>query len=129
MTDLNAPDEPIALRVYASFADRYSALAPTKPHNGLYERPATTALLGEVRSLSVLDAACGPGIYSEALARQGAAVHGFDVTPEMVDLARRRCERLPATFRVGNLTDPLEWLEDASFDKVVAPWRSTMSRI
>ena len=38
-------EEPIARRVYGSFASRYAALAPTKPHNALYERPASLALL------------------------------------------------------------------------------------
>ncbi|MFC4174123.1 class I SAM-dependent DNA methyltransferase [Microvirga sp. GCM10011540] len=119
MTDQPPFGEPIARRAYSAFADRYAALAPTKPHNGLYERPATMALLGEVRDLHVLDAGCGPGIYSEALAREGATVHGFDITPEMIDLARRRCDGLAATFRTGDLARPLAWLQDGAFDKVV----------
>jgi len=74
-------NEPIGLRAYAKFAERYAAAAPTKAHNALYERPATTALLGDVNGLRVLDAGCGPGICSEHLARNGATVHAFDITP------------------------------------------------
>jgi len=108
-----------ARRAYSSFAERYSALAPTKPHNGLYERPATMELLGDVAGLRVLDAACGPGINSEIMARQGATIHGFDITPEMIELARQRCSGLSGDFRVANLTEPLAWLDDASFDKIL----------
>jgi 2-polyprenyl-6-hydroxyphenyl methylase/3-demethylubiquinone-9 3-methyltransferase len=112
-------DSAKARDAYASFADRYAALAPTKAHNGLYERPATLAMLGEVGGLDVLDAGCGPGICSEILARRGATVVGIDVTPEMVDLARRRCAGLPATFTVDDLTQPLRGIGDGSFDRVL----------
>jgi ubiquinone/menaquinone biosynthesis C-methylase UbiE len=111
--------EPIARQAYSSFADRYAAIAPTKPHNRLYERPATMALLGEVAGQHILDAGCGPGICSELMARQGAVVHGFDVTPRMIDLARQRCSGLSAEFELGDLSQPLSWLEDCSFDKVL----------
>src|SRR5262249_8255280 len=80
-TDANGP---LARRAYAGSAARYAGLAPTKPHNALYERPAVWSLLGDVRGLRVLDAGCGPGINAETLARAGATVHAFDVTPEMV---------------------------------------------
>lgn len=119
MTDRKISTEPMARQAYSSFADRYSALAPTKPHNGMYERPATMALLGEVQGLRLLDAACGPGIASAMLARQGATVHGFDVVPEMIDLARQRCDGLAATFKLGDLSQPLDWLADGTFDKTV----------
>lgn len=119
MAEEQADKEPIALRAYSSFADRYSALAPTKAHNGLYERPATLGLLGEVDGLRVLDAGCGPGICSEILARRGASVRGFDVTPAMIDLARGRCRGLDAEFRLGDLEKPLDWLADGSSDKIL----------
>jgi len=113
-------DEPIGRRAYAGFADRYAALAPTKPHNTLYERPATLGLMGDVDGLDVLDAGCGPGIASAALARRGARVHGFDVTPEMVRLAREACAGLPVEIVQGDLTQPLLWLAESTFDKVLS---------
>ncbi|KVP25386.1 hypothetical protein WJ86_13600 [Burkholderia multivorans] len=70
MTDpIDAPGR----RAYAEFAQRYADIAPTKPHNALYERPATLALLGDVAGQTVLDAGCGPGICSELLARRADA--------------------------------------------------------
>lgn len=107
-------------RAYSSFAERYAEVAVTKPHNALYERPATRALLGDVAGLDVLDAGCGPGINSQWLADQGARVHGFDVTPEMIELARMRCAGLPATFAVQDLGAPFAGLADASFDRIVS---------
>lgn len=105
---------------YASFAERYAEIAVTKPHNALYERPATRQLLGGVAGLHILDAGCGPGINSAWLAEQGATVHGIDVTPEMIALARRRCEGLAATFDVQDLAQPFAALEAARFDAVVS---------
>lgn len=113
-------DDPIARDAYASFARRYAQIAITKPHNALYERPATRALLGDVAGLHVLDAGCGPGINSEWLVQQGATVHGFDVTPDMIDLARERCEGLAATFAVQDLGMPFEGLADDTFDAIVS---------
>ena len=119
MTGQDGKNEPIGRRVYAAFADRYDAIAPTKPHNALCERPATLSLLGEVEGLRILDAGCGSGICSELLARRGAIVHGVDVTPEMIELARKRCEGLPVDVRLADLTEPLHWLAQKSFDKVL----------
>jgi 2-polyprenyl-3-methyl-5-hydroxy-6-metoxy-1,4-benzoquinol methylase len=39
----------------------------------------------------VLDACCGPGILSAALALEAARVVALDLTDHMLDLARRRC--------------------------------------
>lgn len=116
---MSASDEPIGRRAYAGFAARYDAVAPTKPYNALHERPATLALLGDVGGLRVLDAGCGSGICSEILARRGATVHGVDVTPEMLDLARRRCAGLAVELTLGDLAQPLHWLADQSFDRVL----------
>jgi 2-polyprenyl-3-methyl-5-hydroxy-6-metoxy-1,4-benzoquinol methylase len=66
----------------------------------------------------VLDAGCGPGLYAEQLIARGAIVVGFDQSPEMVRLARRRVgDRLQV--RVHDLNDPLDWIDDESFDAVV----------
>lgn len=105
---------------YASFAERYAEIAVTKPHNALYERPATRELLGDVRGLHVLDAGCGPGINSAWLVEQGATVQGIDVTPEMIGLARQRCDGMAATFDVQDLGTPFATLTDNSFDAIVS---------
>ena len=60
-----------------------------------------------------LDAACGPGVVSRALAPHVGAVVGVDATPAMVELARGQAPA-NATFAVGDVF-ALEFA-DASFD-------------
>jgi ubiquinone/menaquinone biosynthesis C-methylase UbiE len=102
---------------YDSFADDFSNQASDGFHNAYYDRPACLALLGDVVGKRVLDAACGPGIYAEELVKRGAQVVGFDQSPRMIELCR---SRVPAgEFRVHDLGDPLDWIEDASFDLIL----------
>ena len=57
---------------------------------------------------TILDVACGPGIITTALAEKARAVVAFDLTPEMLEHARRRCAkagRTNVTFKEGSATD------------------------
>ncbi|HUA45550.1 MAG TPA: methyltransferase domain-containing protein [Solirubrobacteraceae bacterium] len=54
-----------------------------------------------------LEAACGPGIISRRLAPLVESVHGIDITPAMIDTARRAGQAAGidnATFEVGDAT-------------------------
>ena len=53
----------------------------------------------------VLDAATGTGNTALALARTGANVHAFDLTPELLAIAQRRAAEagLPVSFHEGDL--------------------------
>ena len=42
----------------------------------------------------VLDVGCGPGWFSEFLARCGYSVTGIDISPDMIEIARERVESL-----------------------------------
>lgn len=125
-------DSPVAREAYEILAEAYASLIDTKPHNAYYERPATLSLLPEVHGLRVLDAGCGPGVYSEWLADRGADVVALDVSPEMVRLAKQRVGPR-ADIRVADLGAPLSFLESGSFDVVlsalvleyVEDWRAT----
>lgn len=114
------PEKPLGERNYEQFADRYAKHAKVKPHNALYERPATLSLLPDLAGARVLDAGCGPGIYAEEFLRRGANVVGVDVTPAMVEIARRRVGDR-ATFVVGDLAEPLTFADNGSFDVVACP--------
>ena len=111
--------EPLALRAYEKLAEHYAALIDTKPHNALYERPSTLSLLPEVAEKRVLDAGCGPGVYSELLLDQGAKVIAVDVSPAMVEHARQRLGAR-ATVLHANLEEPLTFAETSSFDLIVS---------
>jgi len=68
-----------------------------------------------------LDVACGPGIVARKLAAHAGAVHGVDLTPAMIEVARREAAAAAlanTTFAVGDAT-ALE-LPDASVDGAVA---------
>ena len=101
--------------IFDEFAEDFERHAAESAFNAWYDRPAVLELIGEVAGQRVLDAGCGPGLYAEELVARGAEVVAFDHGPKMVDLARNRLgER--AMVRVHNLADPLDWLEDHSFD-------------
>jgi magnesium-protoporphyrin O-methyltransferase len=71
----------------------------------------------DLRGQRILDAGCGTGTLSIALARRGAKVVGIDVAPAMIRVARQRA---PAdrriVFRVGDMLDPGR----GNFDVVIA---------
>jgi SAM-dependent methyltransferase len=69
------------------------------------EGPFLKAMLEEAGAPSVLDAACGSGGHALALAQWGYEVAGADVSPVMVDMARRKAAEagLDAPFAVTDL--------------------------
>jgi ubiquinone/menaquinone biosynthesis C-methylase UbiE len=103
---------------YDGFAAAYSASNDTNLFNAYYARPEMVRLAGDVEGLQVLDAGCGSGPLMEALRSGGAVVSGFDLSPAMVELARRRLGA-DADVRVADLAAPLPY-PDGGFDVVVA---------
>lgn len=75
---------------YSTWADNYhrdyyTEKAPYPPvHETLIRK-----LIVEAGSRSLLDAGCGPASMLRGLADLGIELYGFDLTPEMVDEARR----------------------------------------
>lgn len=77
-------------------------------------------LIGPVQGLSILDLACGDGIYSRHFKSQGAArVVGVDISAAMIDLARSQQPDLEIEYYVADVAH-LE--EIANFDLVVASY-------
>ncbi|MBD2893452.1 class I SAM-dependent methyltransferase [Actinomadura nitritigenes] len=104
--------------MYDRFADEYAAHAEVSPHNALYDRPAVLGLAGDVRGMTVFDAACGPGLYAAELQERGARVLGCDASPRFVELARERTGGR-ADLRVHDLAEPLDWVPDGTADLAV----------
>lgn len=102
---------------YDVFADEYLDHAQAGLFNAHYDRPACLGLLGDVEGATILDAACGPGLYAHELATRGAHVIGFDQSPRMVELAQRRVPT--GTFRIHDLAHPLDWVNDRTVDRVL----------
>jgi predicted RNA methylase len=66
---------------YDAIADEYAA-SKLLPWRVQVEQPTLFGLIGDVRGRSVLDLACGDGIYARTLADRGAArVHGVACLP------------------------------------------------
>jgi ubiquinone/menaquinone biosynthesis C-methylase UbiE len=103
---------------YESLAEKYDELIDHKPHNAYYDRPNTLSLIQEVQSKRILDAACGPGKYAEVLLSKGAVITGFDISPNMVDLAIKRNKGV-GSFFVHDMSEPLDMLENNFFDIVL----------
>ncbi len=71
------------------------------------------------RDSHVLDAGCGPGLVAEALLAAGQRVLGVDLSAEMIDRARRRCQGHGgrARFQQASIFDPAL---AASFDATIS---------
>lgn len=99
----------------------------------LRRRALVYEALGAQPGESILDAGCGPGFYVAELSAQvgeGGSVTGVDTSPQMLAVARKRCDALPnVDFREGAVTalpladesfhralsvQVLEYVEDAS---------------
>lgn len=115
--------ETIGQESYENFAVHYAARRDTKAHNAYYEQPAMLSLLPPVVGKHILDAGCGPGVYTEWLLQQGAAsVVAADVTPQMLEIAQKRLgEDRRVTFYQADLGQPLVFAQDAEFDLVICP--------
>jgi SAM-dependent methyltransferase len=103
---------------YDEMATTFEEHARDSVYNAHYDRPAVLALVGGVTGKKVLDAGCGPGLYSEELVARGADVVALDASAKMVELAERR---LGATAQVvrADLNDPLPF-PPAAFDLIVS---------
>ncbi len=103
---------------YDSFAEAYAAENENSLVNAYYERPAMSALAGDVAGRRILDAGCGSGPLSAALRDRGAIVTGIDASAGMLALARRRFGD-DVALHEGDLRDRLPFA-DGAFDDVVA---------
>jgi len=83
------------------------------------ERSLMLSLVGDVAGCRLLDIGCGDGDFALELGRRGAAVTGVDMSPAMIEAARRHhAGRSEATFQVAKATElPFA---NGSFDVVVA---------
>ncbi|MFA6601554.1 MAG: class I SAM-dependent methyltransferase [Candidatus Paceibacterota bacterium] len=97
--------------------------------------PNLIRLLEPKKGLRVLDLACGQGYFSRAFAQNGAQVIGTDISPELIDLAKRNSTtttssqesesgRNPPKPQTSSLefkvspADQLPFLEDGSIDAI-----------
>jgi ubiquinone/menaquinone biosynthesis C-methylase UbiE len=87
-------EEISAKKKYDSMAEEYHEMRTKKYpqgwfYNEMLEMPSVLELLGNVRGKKILDLGCGTGIYAKLLKKKGAMVKGFDISPEMIKIAKR----------------------------------------
>lgn len=119
---------------YDSFASAYAKENEQGLFNKWYERPEVLRLAGDVEGLRVLDAGCGHGPLIKELHQRGAAVSGFDLSPEMIAIARKKVP--DADLRVADLAASLPYPDD-QFDLVtcslalhyVKDWAPTLAEM
>jgi SAM-dependent methyltransferase len=80
-------------------------------------RPAFSQL-GDLSGKHVLDYGCGHGMASVVLARAGAAVSAFDLSPEYVEEAERRADANGVTIDCQSADAEHLPYDDESFDAV-----------
>ena len=75
-------------------------------------------LLDEIlpRSGRVLEIGCGTGFYTRWLVERGLEVVAMDLSPKMVEHARRRCPE-GTRLVVGDCQEPGEWLDAESAER------------
>ena len=77
------------------------------------------SLMPMVKGKYILDAGCGPGVYTEWLLESEAKVLGLDCSERMVVLAKKRIQER-CDIKVADLSKPLD-LPNDTFDMVLAP--------
>lgn len=86
------PGGPRSSNQYDSIASQYQR-SKHSPIRQYVESYSFFSLLGDLHECSVLDLACGEGFYTRRIRRRGARrVIGVDVSPAMIELARRQQE-------------------------------------
>jgi SAM-dependent methyltransferase len=102
---------------YDRLAPVWASTTDDGPFNGLLERPTLRSLVPRPLSgMVVLDAACGSGAQLEWLLDEGAEIVGIDLSPAMVEEAKRRCGKRGRIF-VADLAEPLP-IEPGTLDGI-----------
>jgi len=111
---MGAPDQREQNEIERSAAEaRKIVLRPIEINRYINPPPGTAYcleyaynLVGDVRGKTVLDFGCGTGENVIILARRGAHVVGIDISPDLIDLAKRKRQRSSPIFVSAPLIIP-----------------------
>lgn len=80
--------------------------------------PAQVAVCGDVHDHRLLDVGCGVGYFAREMARRGARVTGVDVSPRMIEIARRLELQSPLgiEYHVGDAVELESLFGTGTFD-------------
>ena len=93
------PEEKEAMEKYNIVAEYYhdwrTKLNPKGwVYNEHLEMPAVFELLGNLKGKKILDIGCGGGIYAKEMTKKGAKVKGFELSSEMLTIAKKENPKL-----------------------------------
>lgn len=104
---------------WGEVATWYDELLETK--DDTYQKevilPKLLKLMGKIEGQKMLDLACGQGFFSREFAKGGAIVTGVDVSPELIDLAKKNSK--DGVNYIISPANNLAPLANETFDKVV----------
>ncbi|MFF8644369.1 class I SAM-dependent methyltransferase [Streptomyces sp. NPDC015345] len=101
----------------------YDFLFPEQRYAQAEELLHTSPLLSFPASARVLDLCCGPGVFTVPLADRGCDVTGVDLSPAMLDRARKRSAGTGAQVRYVQ-ADAREYEAPGAFDVVLSMFTS-----
>jgi 2-polyprenyl-3-methyl-5-hydroxy-6-metoxy-1,4-benzoquinol methylase len=109
---------------YDAYSCEYAPLVAAREEGGAANDPyailpSLLDWLGELRGRRVLDAGCGEGYLARVLADRGAAVTGIDISPGLIEQARRKNPAGTIMYRAADLSHPQPDLS-GSFDVVAS---------
>ena len=109
-----------AVNIYDQYADQYEAYVSFRDEKNLGDNFDADffRVIGEVGEIRALDAGCGEGFVARALESKGAVVTGVDVSPKLVEKAKRKNEG-SIEYLVADLSEPLPQFEK-HFDLVAS---------
>jgi len=100
-------DEKLAKRNYKTISSDYSMQIglkkfPKSFFNDYMEIPAMLEAMPNVNKKKILDWGCGLGKHIKFLRKKGAIVKGFDISPQMVNIAREINPNIDIRVGSGN---------------------------
>ena len=102
--------EDIVARCYSTWGERYYTdyYGPDAPYPPVH-RDLVASLLDQHGAKRVIDAGCGPASILRHLVAPSRQLYGFDLTPEMIDEAKRVMAPLGTSAErlwIGSVVDP-----------------------
>jgi len=88
--------------VFDAYAAYYDLLYRDKDYPAEAQYVQSLLRRHGVKDGEILELGCGTGKHAEQLARLGYSVHGIDISPSMIDIARRRGSSDLVRFDVGD---------------------------
>lgn len=106
--------------LFDNYSERYEDSLVNRLHYGLPKQlvQMITAASGKEVFEKVLDIGCGTGLIGEKIRNSAALLHGVDISPNMIEIARRK--GLYDVLVTGDIHAVLKDFEYESYDLIIA---------